>query len=56
MGFSSLPKIGVPSLPLVLLFGKMNGARGESRMERGDSWDLYRRSGKWGVGAKKVVK
>ncbi len=29
MGFSSLPKVGVPSLPVVLLFGKMNGERGE---------------------------
>lgn len=29
MGFSSLPKVGVPSLPVVLLFGKMNGERRE---------------------------
>lgn len=29
MGFSSLPKVGVPSLPVVLLFGKMKGERGE---------------------------
>lgn len=29
MGSSSLPKIGVPSLPVVVLFGKMNGERRE---------------------------
>lgn len=27
MGFSSLPKVGASSLPVVLLFGKMNGER-----------------------------
>ena len=25
MGFSSLPNVGVPSPPVVLLFGKMDG-------------------------------
>lgn len=32
MGFSSLPKVAVPLLPVMLLFGKMNGER---RMEQG---------------------
>lgn len=29
MGFSSLSEVGVPFLPDVLLFGKMNGERRE---------------------------
>lgn len=29
MGFSSVPKVSVHSLPVVLLFGKMNGERRE---------------------------
>lgn len=51
MGVSSLPKVGVPSLPVVLLFGKMNGVRErERRTEREHSWNLYRRSGYRGQG------
>lgn len=56
MGFSSLPKVRVPSLPVVLLFGKMNGARGKSREGQRRSWNLYRRSVKRSWGTKKVVK
>lgn len=54
MGFTSLPKVAVPSLPVVLLFGKMNVVRGDSRMERRQLESVQKVWDKWvvvGVGA-----
>ena len=41
MGFSSLPKVGVPSFPVVLLFGKMSDKKNEQKGWE-HSWNLYR--------------
>lgn len=43
MGFSSLPKVGASSLPVVLLFGKMNGERRQQDRAAGICTDDLRR-------------
>lgn len=43
MGFSSLPKVGASSLPVVLLFGKMNGERRQQERAAGICTDDLRR-------------
>lgn len=58
MGFSSLPKVGVPSLPVVLLFGKMNGERREQNRagtQLESVQKVWEQEGGWGKGCSKEV-